>query len=156
VSTRLGLALGLALAGAVAAWWLIASRIALQSGIDAALPAGEALLVLAVTRGMLVAVIAPRTAAVGGYVAGLRVCLPIVALGWPLVALSWAASSADTLRTLSTEAGLLGLAALLPLAGRALARLLKQGPVTEAVSAALGVLLACGAWLVLTGPLHGP
>jgi hypothetical protein len=32
---------------------------------------------------------------------------------------------------------------------------LKQGPVTEAVSAALGVLLACGVWLVLTGPLHG-
>lgn len=130
MSTRLGLALGLALAGAVAAWWLIASRIALQSGIDAALPAGQALLVLAVTRGMLVAVIAPRIAAVGGYVAGLRVCLPIVALGWPL-------------------------AALLPLAGRVLARLLKQGPVTEAVAAAVGVLLACGAWLVLTGPLHG-
>jgi hypothetical protein len=83
------------------------------------------------------------------------VCLPIVALGWPLVALSWAASSADTLRTLSLEAGLAGLAALLPLAGRVLARLLKQGPVTEAVAAAVGVLLACGAWLVLTGPLHG-
>jgi hypothetical protein len=155
VSTRLGLALGLALAGAIAAWWLIASRIALQSGVDASLPAAQALLVLATTRGMLVALVAPRIAAVGGYVAGLRVCLPVVALGWPLVALSWAASSADTLRTLSLEAGLLGLAALLPLAGRGLARLLKQGPVTEAVAAAVGVLLACGVWLVLTGPLHG-
>lgn len=156
MSTRLGLALGLALAGAVAVWWLYASRIALQAGIDASLPAGEALLVLAVMRGMLVALVAPRTAAAGGYVAALRVCLPIVALGWPMVALCWAASSANTLRTLSTEAGLVGLAALLPLAGRALARLLKQGPVTEAAAAAVGVLLACGAWLALTGPLLGP
>jgi hypothetical protein len=44
---------------------------------------------------------------------------------------------------------------LAPLAGRALARTLKQGPVLEAVATAAGVLIACGIWLTLAGLLRG-
>ena len=149
MSTRLGLALGLALAVALATWWLVAARVALVGGFDAAAAARQVLVAIAIARAMLVAVVAPRSAAVGGYVAGLRVSLPIVAVSWPVVALAWSASSSGALRTLAIEASLLSVAVLAPLAGRGLARLMRQGPLLEAAAAAVGVLLACAAYFML-------
>lgn len=150
MSTRLGLALGLAVAFALATWWLVATRLALLGGLDASLAAGQALFAIVIARAMLVAVVAPRSAAVGGYVAGLRVSLPIVAVSWPVVAVAWAASSSGVVRTLAVEAILLGVAVLAPLVGRGLARVLRQGPLLEAVAAGAGVLSAGAACLILT------
>ena len=155
MSTRLGVALGLGAATAVAAWWLGASRIAIVGGTGAAQFAGDALLALVLVRAMLMAVLAPRAAAVGGYVAGLRLCLPVVSVAWPVAVLAWAASNEGVVRTLTAELGLLAGAALAPLVGRALARTMKQGPVMEAMATAAGVLIACGLWLVLAGLSQG-
>jgi hypothetical protein len=151
MSTRLGLALGLGAATAVTAWWLGASRIAIVGGTDAARFAGDALFAIVLVRGLLIAVLAPRAAAVGGYVAGLRLCLPVVSAGWPVVVLAWAASNEGVVRTLAAELGLLAGAALAPLVGRALARAMKQGPRMEAMATGTGVLIACFFWLVLAG-----
>jgi hypothetical protein len=149
MSTRLGLALALALAGVVAVWWLGASRIAIEGGVDTTVLAGNALFVLVLTRAMLVAVLAPRTAAIGGYVAGLRTCLPVVSVAWPIVALAWAASDHGIARTLSAEAVLLAGAVLAPLVGRGLARVMKQGALLEAVATATGIAIACCIWRFL-------
>ena len=155
MSTRLGLALGLGAATAVAAWWLGASRIAIVGGTDAANFAGDTLFALMLVRALLTAVLAPRAAAVGGYVAGLRLCLPVVSVGWPVAALAWAASNEDLVRALAAEFGLLAGAVLAPLVGRALARTMKQGPAMEAMATGAGVLIACGLWLALTGLAQG-
>lgn len=155
MSTRLGVALGLGAATAVAAWWLGASRIAIVGGTGAAQFAGDALFALVLARAMLTAVLAPRAAAVGGYVAGLRLCLPVVSVAWPVAALAWAASNEGVVRTLTAELGLLAGAALAPLVGRALARTMKQGPVMEATASAAGVLIAFSLWLVLAGLSQG-
>ena len=136
------MALGLAVAGMLAAWWLAATRLAILGGVGAELTSAQLLFAALLLRAMLVAVAGPRAAAVGGYVAGLRVCLPIVAIAWPLAALAWLASSLDLARTLAAEAGLLGFAAAVPLVGRGLARLMKQGPALESLAAATGALLA--------------
>lgn len=155
MSTRLGVALGLGAATAVAAWWLGASRTAIVGGTGAAQFAGDALLALVLVRALLMAVLAPRAAAVGGYVAGLRLCLPVVCVAWPVVVLAWAASNEGIVRTLTAELGLLAGAALAPLVGRALARTMKQGPVMEAVATAAGVLIAVGIWLLVAGVAQG-
>jgi hypothetical protein len=155
MSTRLGVALGLGVATAVAAWWLGASRIAIVGGTDAARFAGDALFALVLMRALLIAVIAPRAAAVGGYVAGLRLCLPVVSVGWPVAVLAWAASNEGIVRSIAAELGLLAGAALAPLVGRALARTMRQGPAMEAMATAAGVLIACGLWLLLAGLAQG-
>jgi hypothetical protein len=148
MSTRLGLALGLALAGATAVWWLGASRVAIEGGVDTSVVAGNALFVLALTRAILVALLAPRTAAIGGYVAGLRVGVPVVSAAWPVVVLAWAASDNGIARGLAAEAVLLAGAVLAPLAGRGLARVMRQGPVLETAATVTGVLLACCIWFL--------
>jgi hypothetical protein len=155
MSTRLGVALGLGAAAAVAAWWLGASRVSIAGGTDAARIAGDAIFALVLARGLLIAVLAPRAAAVGGYVAGLRLCLPVVCVAWPVVVLAWAASNEGVVRTLAAELGLLAGAALAPLVGRALARSMKQGPTMEAIATAAGVLIALVLWLILTGLPQG-
>ena len=155
MSTRLGVALGLGAAAAVAAWWLGASRVAIAGGTDAAKFAGDALFALLLVRALLIAVLAPRAAAVGGYVAGLRLCLPVVSVGWPVAALAWAASNVGVAQALAAEVGLLAGAVLAPLVGRALARGMKQGPTMEAIATAAGVLIALGLWLILTGLPQG-
>ena len=155
MSTRLGVVLGLGAATAVAAWWLGASRIAIVGGTDAARFAGDALFALVLVRALLMGVLAPRAAAVGGYVAGLRLCLPVVCVAWPVVVLAWAASNEGIVRSLAAELGLLAGAGLAPLVGRALARTMKQGPVMEAVATAAGVLIACGIWLALASLSRG-
>jgi hypothetical protein len=149
MSTRLGLALGLGAAAAVAVWWLGASRVAIAGGTDAARFAGDGLFALVLVRALLIAVLAPRAAAVGGYVAGLRLSLPVVCVAWPVAVLTWAASHEEVVRTVSAEIGLLAGAALAPLVGRALARTMKQGPAMEAIATAAGVLIAGGLWLAL-------
>jgi hypothetical protein len=140
------MALGLAVAGVLAVWWLAATRLAILGGLGAELTSAQLLYAAWLLRAMLVALAGPRAAAVGGYVAGLRVCLPIVAVAWPLVALAWLASSQGLVRALTVEAGLVGIAAAAPFFGRLPARLMKQGPGLESLAAAAGVLLAVLVW----------
>ena len=78
------MALGLAVAAVLAAWWLASTRLAILAGLGADLTSAQLLFAAGLLRAMLVAVAGPRAAAVGGYVAGLRVCLPIVAVAWAL------------------------------------------------------------------------
>lgn len=140
------MALGLAVAAVLAAWWLAAARLAILGGLGAELTSAQLLFAAWLLRAMLVALAGPRAAAVGGYVAGVRVCLPIVAVAWPLVALAWLASSEAPMRALAAEAGLIGIAAAAPFFGRLPARLMKQGPGLESLAAAVGVLLAVLVW----------
>ena len=149
MSTRLGIGLGLALAAAAGIWWLAASRIAIAGGADAAPLATQLLFVLAVTRAMLVALVAPQFAVLGGYRPAVLVAIPVVTVAWPLVAFAWAASDASVLRTLTIEVALLVLAAAAPLPGRALSRIMKPGPALGAVATAAGIAAALALWWLI-------
>jgi hypothetical protein len=148
MSARLGLVLGLLLSGAVAAWWLAATRAAIEVSGDPALLATPALLVPGVARSMAVSVVAIRAAALDGYAAGVRAAMPVVTTAWPLVAVAWLASPDNLSRTLAMEGLLAGYAVVLPLVGHATARVLRERERAATVATAVGVVLACGAWLL--------
>jgi hypothetical protein len=148
MSARLGLTLGLLLAGSVAAWWLAAVRGVLEASGNPALLATQALFALSVARPMVVGVVASRAAALDGYVAGLRTALPVVIAAWPLVALAWLASADSLPRTVAIEAALAGWALLTPLAGQVLGRGLRDRARAASVATAVGVALACAVWLL--------
>lgn len=148
MSARLGLLLGLLLAGAVATWWLAAVRGVLEASGDPALLATQALFALGVARPMLVSVVASRAAALDGYAAGMRAALPVVLAAWPLVALAWLASADSLARTVAIEAALAGWALLTPLVGHVLRRGLRDRARAASVATAVGVVLACAVWLL--------
>jgi hypothetical protein len=150
MGTRLGLALGLALTAATAVWWLGSSRIAIEGGADTSILAGHALFVLLLSRAVLIAVLGPRSAAIGGYAAGVRACVPVVSAAWPVVALAFAAGDQGAVRTLAAEAALLGGALLAPLPGLGLARVMKRGPMLETLATMAGVVLASGVWMLVS------
>lgn len=156
MSPRLGLVLGMLLAGAVAAWWLAATRAAIEGGGDPALLAAEALFVLALARSMLVSVVAARAAALDDYAAGVRAALPVTSAAWPLVAVAWLASPDSLPRTVAMEVALAGYAALVPLAGHATARGLRDRGRAAGVATVVGLVLACGAWLLSSAWRAGP
>ena len=148
MTSRLGMVLGLLLALPVAAWWLVATRVALGSGGATAPLATQALFVLSAARPMLVSVVGLRTAAVGGFGAGARTALPVVLAAWPLVALAWLASSASLRSALTIEALLLAHASRVALLGHGLRRVLRNGRWTVPLATMLGVALAGGTWLL--------
>jgi hypothetical protein len=125
VTTRLGLTLGLLVAVAVAAWWMGASRIAIEQAADAAVLASQALFVLACTRAALLVLLGTRSGLVLGYRNGVRASVPVVAAAWPVVALAWAASSDSLARTLLVETSLLACAVAVPALGHALRHVLR-------------------------------
>jgi hypothetical protein len=146
MSARLGLLLGLLLAGAIATWWLAAVRGVLEASGDPALLATQALFALSVARPMLVSVVASRAAALDGYAAGMRAAVPVVIAAWPLVALAWLASADSLARTLAIEATLAGWALLTPLVGYVLGRALRDRSSAASLATAVGVALACAVW----------
>lgn len=148
MSERLGLLLGLLLAGAVATWWLAAVRGVLDTSGDPALLASQVLFALSVARPMVVSVVASRAAALDGYAAGMRAALPVVIAAWPLVALAWLASADSLSRTVAIEAALAGHALVMPLAGHALGRGLRDRARAASVATAVGIALACAVWLL--------
>jgi hypothetical protein len=148
MSARLGLTLGLLLAGSIATWWLAAVRGVLQANGDPALIATQALFALSVARPMVVSVVASRAAALDGYAAGVRAAVPVVIAAWPLVALAWLASADSLPRTVAIEAALAGQALLTPLAGHALRRGLRDRDRAASVATAIGIALACAVWLL--------
>ncbi len=143
---RLAAATGLALAAAVALWWLGSTRIALDRGSDAAPASAAALQAAWLVRGMAVMVIGLRIGAVRGWRAGAASALGIVAPMWPLLVLAWSASTAPLSPLLLSEALLLAACAAVPLAGSGLHRLLRRADAAELAATAIGCALATAIW----------
>lgn len=144
---RLAAVSGLAISAAVALWWLGSTRLALDNGSDASRPASHALLALWCVRGMALAVLSVRVAALRGWGPGAAAALGLVAPSWPLVVLAWSASTATLVQVVLAEALLLAAGLTLPLIGQGLRRTLRRADLAEATGTAVGSALAATVWL---------
>lgn len=152
MSTRVGFAAGLGVTGAVALWWLPATRLALlDPGGDPVGLAARAVSVLWFCRALAIALFGPRAGAVAGAHAGAWATAPLAYVAWPMVALLAVAGVLPWPAVLGLEALLLLGALLLPALGVALSRVV---PATGAalLASLAGVLLAGAAWW---SQLHG-
>jgi len=138
---------GLAIAAAVALWWLGSTRLALEHGADPGRPSVQALQALWVVRAMAIALLAVRVAASQRWGAGVETALALVAPAWPLVMLAWSASSVPLIQVVLMEMALLAAAALMPLLGAGIGRLLQRSEGAVLAGTAAGVGLAALAWL---------
>lgn len=138
---------GLALAAAVALWWLGSTRLALDKGMDASRPAAEALHTLWLVRGMAVAVVSLRLGALRGWQAGAVAALGLIAPSWPLAVLAWSASTAPWSQVALSEVVLLAAGLALPLIGLGLRRAVRRADFAETVGTAVGIGLAASVWL---------
>jgi hypothetical protein len=143
---RLAAAIGLALAAAVALWWLGSTRLALDHGSETGRSAAEALQALWLVRAMAIAVLGPRVGVSRGWHPGMTESLALVAPAWPLVVLAWSASSASWPQLAGAELVLLAAGLALPLIGRVLRRALKRAALAELSASAAGIALATAAW----------
>jgi hypothetical protein len=137
---------GVALAAAVALWWLGATRLALDDGADTSRPAADALHALWLLRAMLLAVLALRLGALIGWRAGAIAGLMCVAPAWPVGVLAWSASAVPLAHALQAEAWLLAACAALPLAGLGLRRLLRDATLAESAATLVAVALVAALW----------
>ena len=113
---------GLALAAAIAVWWLGSTRLALDHGTDASRSAAEALYALLLARGTSLAVLSVRAGALYGWRRGVTAGLGLILPSWPLVALAWSASTISLMQIALVELLLLAVSAALPLIGLFLRR----------------------------------
>lgn len=150
LTRRMAALAGLALAAAVALWWLGSTRLALDSGSDASRSADAALQLLWLVRGMALVLLGTRVAALRGWAPGLAVALGLVAPAWPLVVLAWSASAAPFGHVALLELLLLAGCLMLPLLGLGLRRALRQTSVADGLGDALGTVvgaaLAAAVW----------
>lgn len=154
-SRRLAAATGLALAAAVALWWLGSTRTALDRGSDAAAASAAALQAAWLVRGMAVAIFGLRVGALRGWRAGGVTSLAIVAPMWPVLVVAWSASTAPLPPLLMAELLLLAACAAVPLAGSGLRRLLRRPDAADLAATAIGCALATAIWLP-PGPWAAP
>lgn len=145
---RLAAAMGLALAGAFALWWLGSTRLALEKGADASRPSAEALQALWLVRGMVVAIVAVRLGALRGWRPAAAAALVLMAPAWPLVVLAWSASTVPWQQVAAAECLLLPGAVALALVGQGLGRTLRRAELAEIIATAIGVTLALALWLM--------
>jgi hypothetical protein len=138
---------GLALAAAVALWWLGSTRLALDRGSDASRSAADALQALWLTRGMVLAVLGVSVGALLGWRPGVTVVLALVAPSWPLVVLAWSASTVPLVHAALAETFLVTAGFALPLIGLGLRRALRQAELADIVGAAVGIALAACVWV---------
>ncbi len=144
---RLAAMSGLALAAAVALWWLGSSRLALNNGSDAGRSAADALHALWFIRGMALALLALRVGALRGWRAGAAAALGLIAPSWPLVVLAWSASTAPLVQVALAECLLLVAGLALPLIGAGLRRVLRRPELVETLATVAGASLAASLWL---------
>lgn len=137
---------GIAIAAALALWWLGSSRLALDDGADASRPAADALHALWLVRAMALALLGLRVGALGGWRAGAAAGLVLVAPAWPVLVLAWSASAAPLAQVVLAELLLLAACGVLPLLGLGLHRLLRQASLAEATATLAGVALAAALW----------
>ena len=138
---------GLALAGAIAVWWLGSVRLAIDHGVDAGRSSAEALQIAWLARALLVPVLGTRVGALRGWRAGASSSLATVVPSWPVVALAWAASSASMAELALAEALLLAGTVAFPLAGLGVRRVVPWPGLVEPIASGLGVVLAAAVWL---------
>jgi hypothetical protein len=143
---RFNAALGLVLAAAVAIWWLGSTRLALERGTDAAVPAADALAASWIVRAMVLAVVATTLGALRGVRQSAQAATLLLAPAWPLVALAWSASTLAAPWPWVMEAVLLAAAAVLAWAGQGLRRLLPSDAWAQPMSSGVGVILASLLW----------
>lgn len=143
---RLSALTGIAIAAALALWWLGSSRLALDDGAAASRPAADALHALWLVRAMALALLGLRVGALGGWRAGVVAGLALVAPAWPVLVLAWSASSVPLAQVVRAEWLLLAACGALPLLGLGLRRLLRQAPLAEAAATLAGCALVAALW----------
>ena len=137
---------GLALAAAIAVWWLGSTRLALDHGTDASHSAADALCALLLVRGMALAVLSVRAGALYGWRRGATAGLGLIAPSWPLVAPAWSASTTSLTQIALAELLLLAGSAVLPLIGLSLRRLLHSAELAVMAGTGVGAALAAALW----------
>jgi hypothetical protein len=140
--------IGVALAAAVALWWLGASRLALERGADAGRIAVDALDALLLARAMALALCSGSGA--GGSAAWRAAsgdALVLLAPSWPVAMLAWSASRVSATQLLAAEAALLAAALVLPGLAGALRRVLPRAEQAQLAGITLGACLAACCWL---------
>jgi hypothetical protein len=147
VARRFAALSGLALAGAIAVWWLGSVRLAIDHGADAGRSAADALQIAWLARALFVPVLGMRVGALRGWRAGAAASLAIVAPSWPVVALAWSASSAGMAQLALAEGLLLAGAVASPLVGVGVRRVVPWPGLVEPIASWLGVVLAAAVWL---------
>lgn len=144
---RLAAMAGLALAAAIALWWLGSTRLAMAHGSDASRSASDALQTLWLVRGMALAMLSVRVGALRGWRPGSAAALGLVVPSWPLVVLAWSASTAPWTHVALAEFLLLAACLALPPIGLGLRRALRQAELADVVGTAVGTALAASVWL---------
>jgi len=137
---------GLALAAAIAVWWLGSTRPALDHGTDAGRNAADALNALWLVRGMALAMLSVRAGALYGWRRGAKAGLGLISPSWPLVALAWSASATSLTQVALAELLLLAGSAALPLIGLFLRRSLRRVELAVMAGTGVGTALAAALW----------
>jgi hypothetical protein len=146
VNDRLGLALGVVAAAAVATWWLGSTRLLLAQGAPTAGAAAAALAALWWTRALALGPLVLRAGALGGWRAATRATWSFVAAAWPVVIVAGAASSFPWSRIALAEATLTCSTPVLAAAGERIARRIDAQPVAVVITTALGIAVTAVAW----------
>ena len=138
---------GLAVAAALAVWWLGSTRLAIDRGADAGRASEDVLQVAWLVRALVVPTLAVRVAALAGWRAGAGAALAMVVPAWPVLALAWAASAAPLWQAVLAEGALVGAALVLPMVGPGVRRALSSADAVEPVATAVGLVRAAVAWM---------
>jgi hypothetical protein len=138
---------GLALAVAIAVWWVGSTRLALDHGTDTARGAADALKTLWLVRGMALAMLGVRAGSLYGWRRGAKGGLGLISLSWPVVALAWSASAASLALVVLAEVLLLAGSATLPLIGLFLRRSLRRMDAAVMAGTGVGTALAAALWI---------
>jgi hypothetical protein len=146
---------GLALAVALAVWWLTSTRLALDHGTDASRSATDGLNALWLVRSMALAMLSVRAGALFGWRRGAKAGLGLIAPSWPLVALAWSAGATPLTRVALAELVLLAGGAALPLIGLFLRRSLRSVELAVVAGTGVGTALAAALW-VASGSAYLP
>jgi hypothetical protein len=145
-SRRLAAAMGVAIAAAVAVWWLGSARLALEGGSDAARSSAQALHAAWLARGMALAMLTVRVGAWHGWRPGAAAALALIAPSWPVVVLAWSATASPLTSIVLSECLLLAAGFALPLIGLALRRALARAELADLLAAGVGAALAAVTW----------
>ena len=143
---RLDAMTGLALAAAVAVWWLGSTRLALDHGSDASRCADDALQALLLVRVTALAIVGMRVGALRGWRPGLAAGIGLIAPSWPVVLLARSAGTRSATQVALAEVLLLAASVALPLVGFGLHRLLQKKELAVISGTLLGLAFAASAW----------
>ena len=138
---------GLAVAAALALWWLGSMRLAIDRGADTGRGSAEVMQTAWLVRALLVPVLAVRVGALSNWRAGASAALAIVVLSWPVLAMAWSASAMPLSQAALAEGLLLVAALVLPIVGQGLRALLPPGDVVEPIATTIGLVLTAAVWL---------